>query len=224
MTHTVESLMALHDEVVGRSKLTEEGEAEARSRFLAALTETLSFNPDWADFENGRECGRLEAAHPIDTSQESVEKSGGNVQVPDPMTLMTDASIMQVAQGWREFDAPGGGNSVVYGACRAVLNKYRDLLAAIPKVAQQAEQVPSWLPLTPELLTSIEAGEFGAGGFWLATKGSSSAVYGAYEWQQGRNPHGFNDINGYRIAGAHDVTHVMSYATPSLPAAPKGGV
>jgi len=65
MTHTVESLMALHDEVVGRSKLTEEGEAEARSRFLAALTETLSFNPDWADFENGRECGRLEVAQPV---------------------------------------------------------------------------------------------------------------------------------------------------------------
>jgi len=66
MTHTVESLMALHDEVVSRSKLTEEGEAEARSRFLAALTETLAptFQPDWADFENGRECGRLEAAQP----------------------------------------------------------------------------------------------------------------------------------------------------------------
>jgi len=66
MTHTVDSLMALHDEVVGRSKLTEEGEAEARSRFLAALTEALAptFQPDWADFENGRECGRLEAAQP----------------------------------------------------------------------------------------------------------------------------------------------------------------
>jgi len=51
--------------------------------------------------------------------------------VPDPMTLMTDASIMQVAQGWREFDAPDGSgpvDSMVYGACRAALNKYRDLL------------------------------------------------------------------------------------------------
>jgi len=94
----------------------------------AALTEALSFNPDWADFENWRECGRLEA---IDTSQERVEKSGEIVQVPDPMTLMTDASIMQVAQGWREFDAPDGSgpvDSMVYGACRAALNKYRDLL------------------------------------------------------------------------------------------------
>jgi len=51
--------------------------------------------------------------------------------VPDPMTMMTDASIMQVAQGWREFDAPDGSgpvDSMVYGACRAALNKYRDLL------------------------------------------------------------------------------------------------
>lgn len=54
-------------------------------------------------------------------------------QVPDPMTLMTDQSIMEAALGWREFDAPGCGNSVVYGACRAVLNKYRDLLAAAPR-------------------------------------------------------------------------------------------
>ena len=51
--------------------------------------------------------------------------------IADPMTLMSDVSIMEAAQGWREFDAPEGCDPfdrAIYGACRAVLNKYRDLL------------------------------------------------------------------------------------------------
>jgi hypothetical protein len=38
---------------------------EANDALRAALTEALAFTPDWADFENGRECGRLDAAQPV---------------------------------------------------------------------------------------------------------------------------------------------------------------
>ena len=39
---------------------------EARATLLAALTEALPFQPDWADFRNGRECGRLEATEALE--------------------------------------------------------------------------------------------------------------------------------------------------------------
>ena len=34
---------------------------KAREALRTAVTEALAFNPDWADFNNGRECGRIEA-------------------------------------------------------------------------------------------------------------------------------------------------------------------
>jgi bacterioferritin-associated ferredoxin len=98
MTHTTESLMALADVYAkanrAEANVLEQGSSEefadavaekeqVREAIRAALTEALAFRPDWADFENGRECGRLEA---IDTSQERVEKSGGNVRVPVAIT------------------------------------------------------------------------------------------------------------------------------------------
>jgi len=80
MTHTVESLMALHHAATAaalqyadcarvslrsaRSIQAADDRNEANDALRAALTEALAFNPDWADFENGRECGRLEAAQP----------------------------------------------------------------------------------------------------------------------------------------------------------------
>jgi hypothetical protein len=85
MTHTVDSLMALADEYTRLCTFMQEGTAaglakKAREALRTALTEALGFRPDWVDFENGRECGRLEVEQPVNTSQERVEKSGGNVQ------------------------------------------------------------------------------------------------------------------------------------------------
>jgi hypothetical protein len=73
-----------------------------------------------------------------------------------------------------------------------------------------------WMPITPELLSAIENGEYGGTSFWLACKGLSSPVSGEYEWQQGRSPHGFNDARGCRL-GSDEVTHLMPYSQPSLP-------
>jgi hypothetical protein len=39
--------------------------SKARATLHVALTEALAFRPDWADFANGRECGRLEAVQPV---------------------------------------------------------------------------------------------------------------------------------------------------------------
>jgi len=65
MTHTAESLMALVDDYARSPLCTrQDGVIPPREALRTALTEALAFNPDWADFENGRECGRLEAAQP----------------------------------------------------------------------------------------------------------------------------------------------------------------
>jgi hypothetical protein len=62
MTHTVDSLMALAYKI--RDARTYEWDVseavEAGNTLRKALEEALGFRPDWADFENGRECGRLE--------------------------------------------------------------------------------------------------------------------------------------------------------------------
>jgi len=135
MTHTVESLMALHDEVVGRSKLTEEGEAEARSRFLAALTEALSFNPDWADFENGRECGRLEAAQP-------------NIQnYPEKDISQTDQPI----NGREELLL----REMRYIASISNGQVHRVAMATLEKLNASGEAQPVREPLTDEQIYSI---------------------------------------------------------------------
>jgi hypothetical protein len=73
MTHTVDSLMALADRY--RDLKVGEGTAHAREALRTALTEALGFRPDWADFENGRKCGKLEVAQPhnADPSCDTVE-------------------------------------------------------------------------------------------------------------------------------------------------------
>jgi hypothetical protein len=70
MTHTVDSLMALHDDAAEKrhangAPVYNTVSAHAREALRTALTEALGFRPDWADFENGRECGRLEVAQPV---------------------------------------------------------------------------------------------------------------------------------------------------------------
>jgi hypothetical protein len=67
---TIDNLMALHDEAAEKRHINGAPvynvmAAKAREALRTALTEALAFNPDWADFENGRECGRLEAAQPV---------------------------------------------------------------------------------------------------------------------------------------------------------------
>ena len=88
------------------------------------------------------------------------------------------------------------------------------------QVAQSADSVQedaAWMPLTPELLTAIESGDLG-NRFWIAAHNNNEPQIGVYEWRQGRNPHGFNsDLSRY---GASEITHVLPYKTPALPAAP----
>lgn len=72
----------------------------------------------------------------------------------------------------------------------------------------------TWQPLTPELLADISQRE--AGKFWLAGPRLPESVIGEYEWRQGRNPDGFNTLEGGRVASGW-VTHVMPYQPPTLP-------
>lgn len=90
-------------------------------------------------------------------------------------------------------------------------------LAAQPTPSGDAE--PQWLLLTPELLTAIESGDHGTR-FWIVSKWSSEPEIGEYEWRQGRGPHGFNTHDS-RL-GADEVTHVMPYRAPKMPAAEIG--
>lgn len=78
---------------------------------------------------------------------------------------------------------------------------------------------PQWLLLTPELLTAIESGDHGTR-FWIVSKWLSEPEIGEYEWRQGRGPHGFNTHDS-RL-GADEVTHVMPYRAPKMPAAEIG--
>ncbi|ART57078.1 hypothetical protein CBP36_19415 (plasmid) [Acidovorax carolinensis] len=73
----------------------------------------------------------------------------------------------------------------------------------------------AWMPLTPELLTEIDAGEHGKH-FWLAAPGLEEAFVGAYRWNQGRNPHGF-DVDGGGRWTSIEITHVKPYTRPALP-------
>ena len=98
--------------------------------------------------------------------------------------------------------------------------------SALAEIAQAAQPAPAqadsvledaaWMPLTPELLTAIESGDLG-NRFWIAAHNSNEPQIGVYEWRQGRNPHGFNsDLSRY---GASEITHVLPYKPPALPAA-----
>ena len=85
------------------------------------------------------------------------------------------------------------------------------------QAADSVQEDAAWMPLTPELLTAIESGDLG-NRFWIAAHNSNEPQIGVYEWQQGRNPHGFNsDLSRY---GASEITHVLPYKPPALPAAP----
>ena len=88
-----------------------------------------------------------------------------------------------------------------------------------PAVSPPADSVledAAWMPLTPELLTAIESGDLG-NRFWIAAHNSNEPQIGVYEWRQGRNPHGFNSaLSRY---GASEITHVLPYKPPALPAA-----
>ena len=95
-----------------------------------------------------------------------------------------------------------------------------DAEAAAPQPpTAQADSVledAAWMPLTPELLTAIESGDLG-NRFWIAAHNSNEPQIGVYEWRQGRNPHGFNSaLSRY---GASEITHVLPYKPPALPAA-----
>lgn len=123
------------------------------------------------------------------------------------MATLTNSEIHEV---FKSVVADGMGHFTPKAAEFA----YAIIAANDAKSAQIPE--PAWLPLTQELLTAIEAGEYGGTSFWLAVKGYSAPVSGEYEWQQGRYPHGFNDDRGNRFS-AGEVTHVMPYNPPSLP-------
>ena len=84
--------------------------------------------------------------------------------------------------------------------------------------ADSVQEDAAWMPLTPELLTAIESGDLG-NRFWIAAHNNNEPQIGVYEWWQGRNPHGFNsDLSRY---GASEITHVLPYKPPALPAARK---
>ena len=70
-----------------------------------------------------------------------------------------------------------------------------------------------WQELTPALLQELE---LNGGTYWLAVRNCSKALVGEYQWQQGRNPYGFNDEQGCRFF-ANDVTHIMNYNPPIPP-------
>ena len=93
-------------------------------------------------------------------------------------------------------------------------------LKAGTKSDSGVQEDAAWMPLTPELLTAIESGDLG-NRFWIAAHNNNEPQIGVYEWRQGRNPHGFNsDLSRY---GASEITHVLPYKPPALPAASKQG-
>ena len=93
-------------------------------------------------------------------------------------------------------------------------------LKAGTKSDSGVQEDAAWMPLTPELLTAIESGDLG-NRFWIAAHNNNEPQIGVYEWRQGRNPHGFNsDLSRY---GASEITHVLPYKPPALPAARKQG-
>lgn len=69
--------------------------------------------------------------------------------------------------------------------------------AAHAHEVQRLQPVLEWIPITPELLTAIEAGDHGSH-FWLAAPGVESPFLGNYVWRPGRNPHGFETENRVR--------------------------
>ena len=111
-----------------------------------------------------------------------------------------------------------------YAAARLEVESLKAQLHAAKQInASQADSVledAAWMPLTPELLTAIESGDLG-NRFWIAAHNNNEPQIGVYEWRQGRNPHGFNsDLSRY---GASEITHVLPYKPPALPAASKQG-
>ena len=91
-------------------------------------------------------------------------------------------------------------------------------LKAGTKSDSGVQEDAAWMPLTPELLTAIESGDLG-NRFWIAAHNNNEPQIGVYEWRQGRNPHGFkSDLSRY---GASEITHVLPYKPPALPAARK---
>lgn len=82
------------------------------------------------------------------------------------------------------------------------------------RVALLELAAPRWKPLNPELLREIQQDE--RKDLWLLTKYSGKPSIGHYEWQQGRNPHGFNTLDQGRV-GAADVTHVAPVLLPTMP-------
>ena len=103
--------------------------------------------------------------------------------------------------------------------CCGYMTYHREHMGCIHAARAPADNVQedaAWMPLTPELLTAIESGDLG-NRFWIAAHNSNEPQIGVYEWQQGRNPHGFNsDLSRY---GASEITHVLPYKPPALPAA-----
>ena len=111
-----------------------------------------------------------------------------------------------------------------YAAARLEVESLKAQLHAAKQInAAQADSVledAAWMPLTPELLTAIESGDLG-NRFWIAAHNNNEPQIGVYEWRQGRNPHGFkSDLSRY---GASEITHVLPYKPPALPAASKQG-
>lgn len=70
-----------------------------------------------------------------------------------------------------------------------------------------------WQELTPALLQELE---LNGGTYWIAARDYPRALVGEYQWQQGRDPYGFNDEQGRRYF-ASNVTHIMKYNPPTPP-------
>jgi len=62
---TIDNIMALADKYASQWESSYEYPTTTREALRTALTEALAFNPDWADFNNGRECGRIEATEAL---------------------------------------------------------------------------------------------------------------------------------------------------------------
>jgi hypothetical protein len=112
MTHTVDSLMALHDKAVDEAIKYDEmcfndydiqPVLDASEALRTALTEALGFRQDWVDFENGRECGRLEVAQPVQVplTDKKISKlwSDAHNDTSDLMAFQVLAKLVERSHG-----------------------------------------------------------------------------------------------------------------------------
>ena len=111
-------------------------------------------------------------------------------------------------------DGEGMTASELMGAAGCAVEDYEDDAKARRLGVRGGGQ---WLPVTPQLLNSMDAGDYGARPwFWIACKHGSTPIACYYQWLEGRNPHHFLTADG-KCYNAVGVTHVMPYTPPALP-------